>query len=76
VAFNKTPPYSYGPFKVGGKFTTASNEAFDADLRERNAAWGYRDVAEVGEVCAAAGLESVQCVDMPANNHTLIFKKQ
>ena len=65
----------YGPFKVGGDFTTESNREFDASLRSRNAAWGYRDVAEV---VAAAGpeLTLTHRRDMPANNHLLVFRRE
>eukprot|EP00929_Paragymnodinium_shiwhaense_P002783 TRINITY_DN103071_c0_g1_i1.p1 TRINITY_DN103071_c0_g1~~TRINITY_DN103071_c0_g1_i1.p1 ORF type:complete len:241 (-),score=55.57 TRINITY_DN103071_c0_g1_i1:218-940(-) len=66
----------YGPFKRDGKFTTESNEAFDANLRARNAEWGYRDISELEAVAQAVGLQLLATYDMPANNFMLLFRKE
>ena len=42
--------------QVDGKPTTESNAAFDASLRQRNPAWGYRDVGNLAAWGAEAGL--------------------
>lgn len=63
----------YGPFKKNGQFTTESNAEFDANLKERDASWGYRDVSELAELGAAAGLSLTDVLDMPANNFMLWF---
>jgi hypothetical protein len=68
--------FLYGPFSVNGRPTTESNAAFDATLRQRNPAWGYRDVAGVEALAAAAGLSFVERREMPANNFMLIYRKQ
>ena len=68
--------FLYGPFSVNGRPTTESNAAFDATLRQRNPAWGYRDVADVEALAAAAGLSFVERREMPANNFMLIYRKQ
>lgn len=65
----------YGPFRIDGKHTAASNEAFDADLRMRDPAWGVRDLEAVVEEAEANGLLFEQRVAMPANNQTLVFRK-
>lgn len=66
----------YGPFKRGGSFTTESNRSFDESLRQRNPAWGYRDVeSEVVPAAEACGLVLLECVEMPANNFILAFGK-
>ena len=65
--------FLYGPFKRGGRHTADSNDAFDKSLRERDPAWGVRDVAAVTELVNRAGLSLVEIVDMPANNLTLVF---
>lgn len=63
----------YGPFKERGQHTSASNEAFDANLRAENAAWGIRDVAAVTAVAREADFERTQTIPMPANNQVLVF---
>jgi SAM-dependent methyltransferase len=65
--------YLYGPYRFGGTFTAPSNEAFDASLRSRDARWGVRDIKEL-EV-AATGFALREIVAMPANNHSLIFRR-
>ena len=67
--------YLYGPYKRGGR-TAPSNEAFDADLRHRNPAWGVRDLEAVAELADTHGFGPPDVVEMPANNLSLIFKKR
>lgn len=61
---------------MDGRPTTESNAAFDAALRARNPEWGYRDVADVAALGAAAGLRLVEQRDMPANNFMLVLRKE
>lgn len=63
----------YGPFRIGGVHTAPSNEAFDANLRERNPNFGVRDLEAVAELAGQAGLRLAERVPMPANNQTLVF---
>jgi len=65
--------YLYGPFKEGGRHTAPSNEAFDADLRARNAEWGVRDLDEVAALALQHGLDLVETIAMPANNRSVVF---
>ena len=58
----------YGPFIVDGEALAPSNAAFDADLRQRNAAWGLRTLRAVVTAAEAAGLHWVDRAPMPANN--------
>jgi hypothetical protein len=69
------PLMLYGPFKRGGRHTAASNAAFDAELRQRDASWGVRDLDDVTRVADAQGLSLDEIVEMPANNLALIFRR-
>lgn len=66
----------YGPFRIDGEHTSESNAAFDRSLKERDPRWGVRDVGEVAELAAQAGLKFVERVPMPANNQTLVFRRR
>jgi hypothetical protein len=71
--------FIYGPFKLEGRFTSDSNEAFHHTLVSQDPAWGYRDVADVAAAAEAAGFArhaEAWCRDMPANNQALVFVKQ
>jgi len=68
--------YLYGPFKENGRHTAPSNASFDASLRHRDPEWGVRDVAEVSELARQHGLVLAERVAMPANNLSLIFRRQ
>lgn len=64
--------YTYGPYRFDGE-TAASNEEFDRSLRSRDASWGVRDVTELRR--AAVGFDFEEAVAMPANNHSLVFRR-
>lgn len=66
--------YLYGPFQIDGQHTAPSNQAFDESLRSQDPAWGVRDLAAVTAAAAAAQLEFVETVAMPANNFSVIFR--
>jgi cyclopropane fatty-acyl-phospholipid synthase-like methyltransferase len=66
----------YGPFNVGGRFTSESNGAFDADLKARAPHMGLRDVEAVDALARSIGLRLVADVVMPANNRCLVWRRQ
>jgi SAM-dependent methyltransferase len=68
--------YLYGPFRRGGRHTAPSNEHFDLDLRRRDPEWGIRDVEVVAAQAAADGFAPPLVEEMPANNLSLIFRRQ
>jgi hypothetical protein len=68
--------FLYGPFRVNGEHTAPSNAAFDASLASRDASWGVRDLEAVTEVARANGLRLEEKVAMPANNFSLIFRRE
>ncbi|WP_336973234.1 DUF938 domain-containing protein [Sphingobium aromaticiconvertens] len=67
--------YLYGPYLEADVETAPSNMAFDASLRARNAAWGLREVGDVVEAARAQGLLLERRVAMPANNLSLLFRR-
>jgi len=67
--------FLYGPFLLNGKPTTESNAAFDAELRARDAGWGYRDVDHVLRAAAEQGLQREVVVAMPADNFMVVLRK-
>lgn len=66
--------YLYGPYRFDGT-TAPSNEHFDRSLRSRDPRWGVRDVRELGAAAAEHGLVMRGAVAMPANNHSLLFRR-
>ena len=66
---------TYGPYRMGGRFTAPSNESFDASLRASDPDWGVRDARDVEAAAAAVGLALAEVIAMPANNHTLVFRR-
>lgn len=68
--------YLYGPYKRGGEHTAPSNADFDGWLRERNPAWGLRDLEAMVDLAAAAGFDFSEVVEMPANNLSLVFHRR
>lgn len=64
----------YGPYLVDGEPPAPGNVAFDADLRQRNPAWGLRRLADVVGEAQGAGLALAGRFDMPANNLVLVFR--
>ena len=70
------PLYIYGPFMLGGRHTAPSNAAFDRGLRAQDERWGVRDLDAVIECARASGLEFERIVEMPANNLSVIFRRQ
>jgi len=65
----------YGPYRIGGRHTAPSNEAFDHSLKARNPAWGVRDLEAVIEAAAREGLNLEETLPMPANNQTLVLRR-
>lgn len=67
--------YMYGPYRRNGRHTAPSNQAFDMSLRERDPAWGVRDLEAVASVAAEHDLALEAVVAMPANNFSVIYRK-
>jgi SAM-dependent methyltransferase len=66
--------YLYGPYKLGGRYTAPTNQAFDEQLRARNADWGIRDLDDVTALAGRHGFALAETVPMPTNNLSVIFR--
>ena len=65
----------YGPFNLGGRFTSESNARFDAQLRSADARRGIRDLEAVDALAAAAGLTLLEQRAMPAHNLCVSWRR-
>ena len=65
----------YGPFNYGGRYTSESNAAFDAQLRADDSKRGIRDFEAVDALARAQGFTLVADIAMPANNRCLVWKR-
>ncbi|MET3496280.1 SAM-dependent methyltransferase [Variovorax boronicumulans] len=64
---------TYGPYFEDEVPPAPSNQAFDEDLRARNAAWGIRRLEDVAAEARRAGLVLRERHAMPSNNLLLVF---
>jgi SAM-dependent methyltransferase len=65
----------YGPFRYGGRYTSASNAAFDEYLRMRDSLSGIRNFEDVNNLSSEQGLRLLEDHAMPANNQLLVWHK-
>ncbi len=65
--------YTYGPYRFDG-VTAPSNDEFDRSLKSRDPRWGVRDVTDLR--AAATGFDLAEVVAMPANNHSLVWRRR
>jgi len=65
--------YLYGPYLIDGE-TAPSNREFDRSLRSRDPRWGVRELRDL--VGIAEHFELRDTVAMPANNHSLVFRRR
>ena len=67
--------YLYGPYLRDDVDTAPSNLAFDMSLRARDPRWGLRRVEDVIVAAEIEGLRFDRLVEMPANNLSLLFRR-
>lgn len=65
----------YGPFRYGGRYTSASNAEFDRYLQARDPASGIRNFEDVNTLSSEQGLHLLADHPMPANNQLIIWHK-
>jgi hypothetical protein len=69
------PLFLYGPYRRFGVVTAPSNEGFDESLKARNPEWGLRALEDVAAEAEQHGLALDRVAEMPANNISVIFRK-
>lgn len=67
--------FLYGPFIRHDVTTSQSNLAFDASLKQRDPAWGLRDVADLDALAKHCGFDRTALIEMPANNLSLLYRR-
>ena len=65
----------YGPFRIQGAFNTASNEQFDAGLRNRGQGMGIRDIETLDDFGARSGLVRERLYAVPSNNYVATWRR-
>lgn len=65
----------YGPMKYDGAFTTQSNAAFDAQLKDGNPESGIRDFEALDALAKNEGLALADDMAMPANNRLIVWRR-
>lgn len=69
--------FLYGPFSRKGVHSAPSNEAFDESLKSRDPRWGVRDLEhEIVPLARKNSLALETVVEMPANNLSVVFRKE
>jgi hypothetical protein len=65
----------YGPFNRGGRYTTPSNEQFDASLRAQAPHMGLRNFEDIDALARAQQLTLIADLPLPANNNLLAWRR-
>ena len=65
----------YGPFRIQGAFNAASNEQFDAGLRNRGQGMGIRDIETLDDFGARSGLVRERLYAVPTNNYVATWRR-
>jgi hypothetical protein len=65
----------YGPFNVGGTYTSESNARFDIWLKERDTLSAIRNLEAVVSLANDAGIQLLEDIEMPAHNKLLVLVK-
>lgn len=67
--------YLYGPYRRGGEHTAESNAAFDDWLKQRDPRFAVRNLETVQEEATLRGFETIDVIDMPANNVSVVLRR-
>ncbi|MEW4466405.1 DUF938 domain-containing protein [Parasphingorhabdus sp. JC815] len=69
------PIMLYGPYFRGDATTAQSNLDFDRSLKSRDLRWGIREVDDMDVLAGKNGFTRVSLIEMPANNLSLIYRR-
>lgn len=65
----------YGPYRFNGQHISAGNDQFDKSLRTSDPASGIRDIVDLNKLAQGIGFSEATVIDMPANNHLLVWER-
>ena len=65
----------YGPFHYSGEHIAESNREFDRMLRQQAPHMGVRDKHRLDDFARAAGLHSLEDIEMPSNNRLVLWQR-
>ncbi len=65
----------YGPFNMGGTYTSDSNARFDIWLKQQDPDSAIRDLEAITELANAVNITLLENIAMPANNRLLVWEK-
>ena len=68
--------FMYGPYANNGTHSAPTNAAFDELLRARDTEWGIRNLEDVVACAVRNDLDHIETVEMPANNHTVVYRRR
>lgn len=67
--------FIYGPFKIGGEFTSLSNKIFDESLKQKNLKMGIKNLEFIVNELTNFHFQLIENYFMPANNQFLVFRR-
>ena len=70
------PLILYGPYFDDNVEAAPSNLQFDASLRSRNPDWGIRRIEDMDKIAEQNGFIRAARFEMPANNLSLVYRRQ
>lgn len=71
ILARSAPLITYGPYRVDGEQTAASNAQFEQHLKSLDPRFGIRDIGELETLAEEHGLSLKERFAMPANNFIL-----
>lgn len=75
VLASGNPLYLYGPYFFPEQDPARSNVEFDRELKNQNPDWGIRTLSDVDAVASNVGMVRTDLIDMPAFNHSVVYRK-